>query len=58
MLSGLDTKRKSVEDILAGVEWMGKNCNKYKDDNFSKCSKVWTHAGEMFIKEVLQRAEG
>jgi hypothetical protein len=49
---------KAVQDILAEVEWMAKKCNKYKDDNFSKYSKVWTQSQQTFINGILHKAEG
>ena len=43
-----------VEKILGSVEGMSKECIKYRDDNFSKYSNVWTQSRESFITDFLK----
>jgi len=44
----------AVARILVCVESMAKQCIKYKEDNFSKYSDVWTESREAFITKFLQ----
>jgi dynein heavy chain len=53
-ISKEETIRKAIQEILAAVEKMAKQCIKYRDDNFSKYSNVWTQSRETFIADFLQ----
>jgi dynein heavy chain len=52
------TISQATKAILSAVEAMAKQCIKYRDDNFSKYSNVWTQSRETFINEFLQRGGG
>jgi len=47
-----------ISEILSKVESMADQCAKYKEDNFSKYSDVWTQNRDFFMAEFLQSGGG